>query len=391
MKHNLLRLMLCTMIVSMGMAFPAFGAYSDVPANHKYAADVAAVTDMGIMTGSSSTYFGVDDPLSYMEAVAVAAKAHSLVHKKTIPKANGVWYEGALRYCRENGMLHPDMERSLKILMPKIPGKSTYYNDVFKPHLIHMLADVMPEETLPAINHITRIPDSSTMGMEIIDDELNEDDKDVVMFYRAGIMEGVGRDHSYHPYHIVTRGEAAAFINRLFHPEARVHFEILPIQNKMEYTPAPDGSNIGKKTGTIYPREGDLFNGKPITRDPVTGVLGYGNGQKGWIYYGLLAGYHAETGKPLYLGIAHPMNTNDYCPQYCGGHYSLRGEYLYFDNEWVRIEVEMRKKLDAQYPNAPDGTCADIYGNILPGAKIEDEDVFFYFSDYCWMPKTWID
>lgn len=398
MKRNqMVKMMFCTALLSAATVVSAFGAYSDVPAGYKYAGDIAVVKELGIMSGNSSTYFGAEDDLTYKEAFAIVAKAHSKVHGKTIPKSNGVWYEGALRYCRENGLLHPGMERGLSVAMAE-PGKTTYDLAIFRPHLTYMLANILPEEGYTEINTITRIPDSSTMCVKIDETKFEgemtiyqEEDKDVVMLYRAGIMEGYGSDHSYRAYRSVTRGEAAAYINRLFHPEDRVRFDILPLEDKMEYTAAPDGSNVGKITGTIYPREGDLYDGKPITRDPVTGVLGYGNGQKGGIYLGLLTGYHVQTGEAMYHEIGNYLNHRDYDEGYMGGSYQKRGQYIYFANEWVKIEVAMRNKLDAAYPVAADRACADIYGNLLPGAEMSDENVFFIYSksSECWMPKSW--
>ena len=33
-----------------------------------------------------------------------------------------------------------------------------------------------------------------------------------------------------------------------------------------------------------------------------------------------------------------------------------------------------------KYPTMPDGTCADIYGNIVEGMDWQDKDAFFVFD-----------
>lgn len=40
---------------------------------------------------------------------------------------------------------------------------------------------------------------------------------------------------------------------------------------------------------SVYPKEGNIPNGQPITRDPETGILGFGNGQKDRMYLGVKA------------------------------------------------------------------------------------------------------
>lgn len=217
--------------------------------------------------------------------------------------------------------------------------------------------------------------------------------------YSMGLLAGTGK--GYNPKGVTTRAEACAITNRLMGYSDRVdNLSKQPAQPDQPeqptqpeqpdqptigtgqpgvYTALPDGSNVGK-TGIVYPSEGQVApDGTVITRDPETGVLGYGNGQKGGIYLGITApnGAKYEVGRT-------PLDSLDNM----SGHYEKHGDYVYWTAEWGKIAGTVGRRLQSTQPNAPAGTVADLEGNIIPGGTKEDSNAFFVKdSDGNWVSR----
>ena len=177
----------------------------------------------------------------------------------------------------------------------------------------------------------------------------------ILQAYSNGILCGTDDAGSYAPSAYAKRAEAAAIMQRLVDPSKRLKVEIKPAP----VLPVPDEDNVGL-SGRVYPKEGDIGpNGQPITRDPVTGVLGFGNGQKGGIYLGLKSPMSGEV-----------IEVGDYAPDSydnMGGRYTEKNGYTFWDVEWGMINQAAQAKLNREHPanKTPVGTKADIYGNII--------------------------
>lgn len=209
--------------------------------------------------------------------------------------------------------------------------------------------------------------------------------------YSMGLLAGTGK--GYNPKGVTTRAEACAITNRLMGYSERVdNLSKQPDQPEQPtqpeqpeqpdqptigtgqpgvYTALPDGSNVGKESGAIFPVEGMTApDGTVITRDPETGVLGYGNGQKGGIYLGV----EYKNGATIHEGSGSP----DVADTNARGHYEKHGDYVYWTTEWNKIGGAVVRRLEATQSNAPAGTVADIEGNIIPGASTQGA---FFFKD----------
>lgn len=193
----------------------------------------------------------------------------------------------------------------------------------------------------------------------------------ILQAYSNGILCGTDDAGSYAPSAYAKRAEAAAIMQRLVDPSKRLEVEIKPAP----VLPTPEPGDNVMEDGTVYPKEGDIGpNGKPITRDPVTGVLGFGNGQKGGIYLGVV---YPTNGASIHVGsIAADSYDN------MGGTYREKNGYIFWDDEWVMIENSAIDKLNREHPvnKTPVGTQADIYGNIVskgsPDAMFKIGDTF---------------
>lgn len=193
--------------------------------------------------------------------------------------------------------------------------------------------------------------------------------------YGMGLLEGSGK--GYKPKSATTRTETCTIINRLYGymPRVEVNDEEEPIiEITGEYTALPDNSNVGM-SGVIYPAEGMTHNGVKITRDPETGVLGLGNGQKGGIYLGLV---YPTNGVTIQVGsIADPDGYDN-----MRGTYEQKGDYVFWTKEWNIIFGKGMEKVQ-KVSNPTEGMVADIHGNLTTG-KYTDKDVFFTYLDGFW-------
>lgn len=197
----------------------------------------------------------------------------------------------------------------------------------------------------------------------------------ILQAYSNGILCGTDDAGSYAPSAYAKRAEAAAIMQRLVDPSKRLEVEIKPAP----VLPTPDEDNVGA-SGVVYPKEGDIGpNGKPITRDPVTGVLGFGNGQKGGIYLGLkspISGVAIEVGTPA------PDSYDN-----MGGNYREKNGYIFWDAEWGMINQAAQAKLNREHPanSTAVGTKADIYGNIISNGSSPAFYEVIQFADI----RTW--
>lgn len=219
--------------------------------------------------------------------------------------------------------------------------------------------------------------------------DLNQADSayrdDIVTAYALGLLAGTGT--GYNPKGITTRAETCTIINRLFEYTARVDNAVQPETptptQGLQYEALPDGSNVG--THFNCPAEGLIGpDGKVITRDPETGVLGFGQGQTGGIWSGLTY----PSGKVIGEGsTARPTTspyTDDY--KYVSGQYENHGGYTYWTQEWNRIYGVGVDKLTQSNPNAPEGSVADINGNIISG-NWDDDNVHYFMENGSWIYK----
>lgn len=183
----------------------------------------------------------------------------------------------------------------------------------------------------------------------------------ILQAYSNGILCGTDDAGSYAPSAYAKRAEAAAIMQRLVDPSKRLEVEIKPAP----VLPVPDEDNV-MEDGTVYPKEGDIGpNGKPITRDPVTGVLGFGNGQKGGIYLGVV---YPTNGATIQVGSTAADSYDN-----MGGDYREKNGYIFWEDEWALIGRAANDKLNREHPasNLAAGTKADIYGNIVPNGSSE--------------------
>lgn len=324
-------------LIAAGMlTAPAMAAFADVPSNAWYAKDVESVQSLGIIQGKENNQFDPDGTLTIAEAVTLAAKTHARDAGESIPAVAGAWYQGAVEYAQQSNIMTGT-------------EFTDYTANATRAQMAYLFAHALPTANYTSINNIAALPDVTSNTPY---------NAEIFKLYNAGILSGSDDYGTFHPTDTITRAEAAAIINRLVDPSTRQEVTV----KVPEVKPPVEGENIGEHTGTVYPTEGMTINGKTVTRDPNTGVLGFGgSGQNGYIYVGIQIVYpdgSTETIKPGYIAV------ESYDNMKASDTYTEKHGYCYFDSEWDLIDQYAYSKLpkpSAQYV----GVKADINGNII--------------------------
>ncbi|MBQ1503999.1 MAG: S-layer homology domain-containing protein [Oscillospiraceae bacterium] len=194
--------------VELGEPLPGFtasnvytdGMFSDVKAKDWFRTNVAQAYALGLMVGNGDGTFNANGSVTIAETISIAARLHAAYTGASIPKADGAWYMGAVRYAQENGI---------------ITRTYTNYNAPIKRgEFASILSRALPADVLQPINEIAlgTIPDVAS-GDEIY------------MLYRAGVLRG-DTDGTFHPDAAIRRCEVAAIVTRMAVPSLRVEFTL---------------------------------------------------------------------------------------------------------------------------------------------------------------------
>ncbi len=178
------------------------GRFSDVSAGDWYADWVAESYSLGLMQGASAQRFQPGGDVTLGEAVALAARIHSIYYatKKDFRQGEP-WYQTYVDYAVSYGIL-------------KAGAYADYTAPATRGQFAMILAAALPDEGLAVINPVDNglIPD---VGMTAPWAAA------VYRLYRAGVLTGKDKNGSFGPNDRVTRAAAAAVAVRLARPELR--------------------------------------------------------------------------------------------------------------------------------------------------------------------------
>ncbi len=204
----------------------AYNAGSLLPQKRRYTAPftdtkgswcdsyVQTVYEVGLMEGKSAGRFDPKGTLSCAQIMAVTARLHALLNGKdgTFPAAGAgeEWYEPYASYLQslveqDTTGRYDKLDDALWFVL------DTPYSACDRYDFVWLLASVLPEGSLKAINSITKLPDEAQ-------------DEDVLAFYNAGILTGTNAYGTFCGLDHLNRGQAAAMLARIVDPSQRVHF-----------------------------------------------------------------------------------------------------------------------------------------------------------------------
>ena len=161
--------------------------FSDVDKSERA---IRSCVEYGLMEGCGGGLFQPDAPLTFAQAVKLAATLHSMVQCVDIPEAGDPWYAPYWSYARENKLLEQiedkDPEEPITLSQASI-----------------LLTRALPSECLPLLN-----PDVHVEGA-------------IGLLFQAGILNPIAAE-KLQPNAVLTRRFAAALCVNLVDPFSRI-------------------------------------------------------------------------------------------------------------------------------------------------------------------------
>lgn len=227
MKQIALRLTaLCLCLTLLLPAAPAAGSfdrtdpYSPFPdlAGHWAQPYVRVCVETGLMEGVGDR-FAPEAALTNAEAAAIAARVREALTGEAIPAAGSPWYQVYVDYLAGAG---------IPVQAPKaFATRKSFFA---------LLAAVLPDGALTAINSIRALPDTN--------------DPAVLKFYNAGILTGTDPYGTFDGAAPLTRAQCAAMAARIADPALRRRF--IPA-GQVPAADYPDDTPVMTVDGTPVP------------------------------------------------------------------------------------------------------------------------------------------
>lgn len=218
-------LVLCSSLLSLA-ALAADMNFTDVQPGDWFYNDVKTAVESGLVNGKSDTIYAPDDNLTYAEAVKLAACMHQLYSTGSVTlKIGNPWYQSFANYCKLNNIISKDYNWEAN-------ATRAGYMDIF--------SRALPDTALSPIN---TVPDNSIPDVP----STHEFASEIYKLYRAGILQGVDKEHNCNPGSNIKRSEVAAILTRMMNVDKRVTFII---GKKLAITDHPANAE-GKARDTI--------------------------------------------------------------------------------------------------------------------------------------------
>jgi hypothetical protein len=187
-------------------------SFSDVRPGDWFYSSVQAAYEMGLMSGLSSSEFGVNGEVTIAQTVTVAARIYASNASYMgyqipdfKPAEGEAWYTPYAEYAYEKGIIGTKYYSLMQTAPDQTADRGEY---------AEILSGALPEEALPAINSV---PDGSISDVDIN----TNTGKAIYKLYRAGVLAG-GTDGLYRPESSIKRSEVAAIVSRMADSDLRV-------------------------------------------------------------------------------------------------------------------------------------------------------------------------
>lgn len=190
--------------------------FSDLPKDHTFYENVAALYEYGLTVGRADGTYGLTAPMTVGQAVIFAGRIRSLYRtgdaeagSRAYGGDGGPVALGYLRYLQAEGVLDHALDDCLE-------------QTATRAQVAHVLAGLLPESVLPAIND-SLITQAYASRRKITDvTEYTPYYADILKLYRCGISIGSNSDGDFLPKAPITRGAAAAMLTRMVDPALRL-------------------------------------------------------------------------------------------------------------------------------------------------------------------------
>ena len=184
------------------------GQFSDVPADQWFTNNVANAFSFGLMKGNSATTFDPYGDVTVAEAIAMAARIHSIYTTGSENFIQGTpWYQCYLDYAYQNKII------SYAYYNCDVKHKAT------RAQFAEIFAAALPDEALSIKNSVS---DNAVPDVKMKDSY----SAPVYKLYRAGILAGGDAKGTFSPGTFITRAECATIVARMADSDNRVSFSL---------------------------------------------------------------------------------------------------------------------------------------------------------------------
>lgn len=198
------------------------GQFTDVSNGDWFKESVKSAFNLGLMKGTTDTYFNANSNISLAEAIVLAARLHSIYYYGSESFEQGeVWYQTYVDYALQNGIIDKEFD--------------DYNKKASRGEFVYILSKAFPEIALEEINTIEdeSIPDIPKTEYYY---------KAAYKLYRAGILTGNDEYGTFAPYSNIDRASVAAIVSRMAKVDQRKQFKL----KKYVYFPLTfDSARIG--------------------------------------------------------------------------------------------------------------------------------------------------
>lgn len=318
-----------------------FKDFKDYKANYWGNQYMESLFNVGGITGYPTGDFRPENTITTAEFLSIVIKSTG-----NELKAEGNWAQGVLETAQELKLIASSNISNTEADKPITREKVAYI-------LLNAMDTVAKEDTssISTSDGADYVRDLSLVSSTYKDD--------VIKAYKLGIVSGDAGTNSYRPSDSLKRSEACVVITRLIGLSDRATPSKITPQATTDWGQWQVMIDRYEQTGKFVFEEGDLFNGKPLVRDPDTGILGL------------------DIGGNLYTGMPQPQigPNGTFEPGYqadgmmeaggLGGAYirDKRNGYTFFESEWTQLELAAYKNLDK---HEGESGYFDIKGNPIP-------------------------
>lgn len=180
--------------------------FTDVPADSWYAGGVRTVYQKGIMDGVGGGRFAPSQPMTWTQAVVIAARLDSTYHGIGLGQSQEGWYLPARAYAYDRRLITAD----------RFWGSWPDSTPITRQEMAQLFRNVLDNADLPAIN------DTALTDLDAVAPHLRSAVQELCA---AGIFTG-RTDGSFDPEGTATRAETAVIVSRLLEPGLRVSRDV---------------------------------------------------------------------------------------------------------------------------------------------------------------------
>ena len=167
---------------------------------------VSNAYEYGLMKGSGDAVFNPGGDVTIAEAIAIAARVHSIYFTGSESFTQGaLWYQVYVDYAIENGIT------GINDFTPR-DGSPAYTRVATRAEMAYIFSRSLPQNEFNEQNIVGSLPDVDSNTSYY---------NSIITLYRAGVLTGSDAQGTFYPDRSISRAEAAAIISRVIIPGAR--------------------------------------------------------------------------------------------------------------------------------------------------------------------------